>query len=229
MSRRSALLDALLLASPLLCLGALLAYPIEGAALASAAVAVVALAFALAGFDRSRPALRQVMPVATLSALAVAGRIVFAPFPDVKPVSAICILAGSVFGPRCGFLVGALAALVSNAFFGQGPWTVWQMYGWGLIGYLSGVLGGWGLLERRGAVLAWGFASALLYGLILNGWHAVGFVRPLTASTVLAAYALGAPFDLVHGVATVGFLALVHLPWRRKLERIRDRYALLRV
>lgn len=70
-----------------------------------------------------------------LAALAAAGRILFAPIPDFKPVSAIAIIAGVVFGRKSGFMVGALAALASNFFFGQGPWTPWQMYAWGLVGY----------------------------------------------------------------------------------------------
>ncbi len=86
------------------------------------------------------PRLHDMMPVVVLAALAAAGRILFSPFPDLKPVSAIAIIAGIMFGRRSGFMVGALAALASNFFFGQGAWTPWQMYAWGLVGYLAGVL-----------------------------------------------------------------------------------------
>ena len=80
------------------------------------------------------------MPTVVLAALAAAGRILFAPIPDFKPVSAIAIIAGVAFGRKSGFMVGSLAALASNFFFGQGVWTPWQMYAWGLVGYgdLSG-------------------------------------------------------------------------------------------
>ncbi|MBC2888972.1 ECF transporter S component [Gordonibacter massiliensis (ex Traore et al. 2017)] len=200
---------------------------IEQTALLSLAVALAALAVFFASFEASRPALRQIMPTAVLGALGAAGRILFAPVPDFKPVSAICILAGAVFGRRSGFMAGALAALVSNFFFGQGPWTPWQMYAWGLVGYLAGVLAERGLFERRWAIYAYGFLSALLYGFLLNSWHVVGFVNPLTWQGALLAFGAGLPFDGVHGAATVAFLAALYAPWRKKLERIKRKYALV--
>ena len=99
---------------------------------------VVVLFFA--SYEASRPRLRDIMPTVVLAALAAAGRILFAPIPDFKPVSAIAIIAGVAFGRKSGFMVGALAALASNFFFGQGPWTPWQMYAWGLVGYGAGLL-----------------------------------------------------------------------------------------
>ncbi len=196
----------------------------QQSALLTLTVAVVALALFFAGYERSKPALRQIMPTVVLAALAAAGRILFAPIPDFKPVSAICILAGAVFGRRSGFMVGALAALVSNFFFGQGAWTPWQMYTWGLIGYVSGVMASRGWLNKRPVLITWGFMSAMLYGLILNGWYVIGFVHPITWQSVAMAYAAGFPLDCVHGVATVIFLVALYLPWKRKLERIKRKY-----
>ena len=114
---------------------------IEQSSIITLIFVVLTLLIFFAGFESSKPALRQIMPTVVLAALASAGRILFAPIPDFKPVSAICIMAGVVFGKRCGFMVGALAALCSNFFFGQGPWTPWQMYAWGMIGYFAGILG----------------------------------------------------------------------------------------
>lgn len=188
--------------------------------------ALAATGLLFASFEASRPPLRQLMPTAVLAAAAAAGRVLFAPIPDVKPVSAIAIVAGSALGRRSGFVVGAVAALVSNFFFGQGSWTPWQMYAWGLVGYLGGVLAERGLLERRGALYAYGFASALMYGAILNGYYVLGFVRPLTWPAVAAAYAAGAPLDVVHGVATAAFLAAIWLPWGRAIRRVVAKYDL---
>ena len=200
---------------------------IEQGALLTLVVALFAVAVFFASFEASRPTLRQIMPTVVLGALGAAGRILFAPIPDFKPVSAICIVAGAVFGRRCGFMVGALAALVSNFFFGQGPWTPWQMYAWGLIGYLAGVLADCGAFERRPVIYAYGFASALAYGFLLNSWHVVWYVNPLTWEGALLAYGAGLPFDCIHGVATVAFLAAIYAPWRKKLERIKRKYTLV--
>ena len=111
---------------------------VDASALLTALAAVLAVGLMLAGVEASRPAMRQLMPTVVLAALAAAGRLLFAAVPDVKPVSAIAIVAGATLGPQSGFAVGALAALVSNLFFGQGAWTPRQMYAWGLVGYVAG-------------------------------------------------------------------------------------------
>lgn len=201
-------------------------FQFDQTALLTLAVAVAALCVFFASYEASRPALRQIMPTAVLGALAAAGRMLFAPFPDFKPVSAICIVAGAVFGRRSGFMVGAIAALVSNFFFGQGPWTPWQMYAWGLVGYLGGVLADCGAFERKPVLYAYGFGSGLLYGFLLNTWHIVGFVHPITWQSALLTYGAGLPFDCIHGAATVAFLLAIYLPWRKKLDRIKIKYGL---
>lgn len=109
-------------------------------ALLTLVVVLASIGVFFASYEASHPRLRDIMPTVVLAALAAAGRILFAPIPDFKPVSAIAIIAGVAFGRKSGFMVGALAALASNFFFGQGPWTPWQMYAWGLVGYGAGLL-----------------------------------------------------------------------------------------
>ena len=200
---------------------------IAQAALLSLAVVIVALLVFAAGFEASRPALRQIMPIVVLSALAVAGRLLFAAVPGVQPVTAICMIAGIVFGRRDGFMVGALAALVSNIFLGQGPWTPWQMYAWGLAGYLAGVVNDHRGFKRRWAVYAWGFALSFLYGFFLDSFYVVGYVSPLTWQGAATAYGAGLIFNLGHALSTAAFLALIYEPWKTKLARINRKYAAL--
>ena len=240
---------AVLLALPVV-MGFGAALGVHQAAALDMVVVVGSLLLFFGAYEWRRPTLRETMPVVVLAALAAAGRILFAPLPDVKPVSAICILAGAVFGRQNGFMVGALAALVSNFFFGQGAWTPWQMYGWGLVGYLAGVLfyakpggegqavaergaagqgvAGQGLAQRGPAwgVYAYGFASGILFGLVMNLWSILGFFQPQTLAEGLALWALALPLDVVHGIATVGFLVVLWAPWRRKLLRLRAVYGL---
>lgn len=215
---------------------ALLAVPAAMVALAAAGVPATAgltlvvvllcVCLVLASFEASRPALRQLMPTAVLAAVAAAGRVLFSPLPDVKPVSAVAIVAGATLGRRSGFVVGSLAALLSNFFFGQGPWTPWQMYAWGIVGYVGGVLGERGLLERAPVLYGWGFLSGLVYGLFLNGYHILGYVQPLTWQAALLACAASLPLDVTHGVATVAFLAAIWVPWGRSIRRVVSKYGL---
>ena len=199
---------------------------VEATAALTMLVAALAVLLLLASFEASRPLMRQLMPTVVLAAVAAAGRMLFSPFADIKPVPGICIVAGASLGRPCGFATGALAALTSNFFFGQGPWTPWQMYAWGLVGYIAGTLGKERLHRVPWSVYVLGFASGLLYGAILNSWHILGFIRPLNTATALAAYAAGFPLDVTHGVATVVFLAGIWGPWQRSIERVVRKYDL---
>lgn len=205
---------------------------IAQAALLMLAVVVLVLCLFFAGYEAGRPALRQIVPTLVLAALAAAGRILFAPVPDFKPVSAIAIIAGAALGRRNGFMVGALAALTSNFFFGQGMWTPWQMYAWGMVGYLGGVLASAGAFARRDgsprmlALMAWGFASGLIYGLVVNAYDVIGFVQPFTWAGAVARVAAAVPFDITHGVATCVFLAALYEPWTRRLGRVVRKFGL---
>lgn len=193
-------------------------------ALFSLVVVGASVALFLFGYDRSRPEVSELIPITVLAAVAVAGRILFAPIPSFKPVTAIAIIAGVIFGRRSGFMVGALAGLVSNFFFGQGPWTPWQMYAWGLVGYLAGVLMYMGAFKRRPVLLAYGVAAGLLYGFILNLWSIVGFFHPQDAAQFIALWAAAVPLDVIHGVATAIFLSIAYYPWHRKFERLKRKY-----
>ena len=215
-----------------LCMGTMLYLGIAQAALLMLAMVVLVLVMFFAGYEASRPALRQIMPTLVLAALAAAGRILFGPIPDFKPVSAIAIIAGACLGARSGFMVGALAALTSNFFFGQGMWTPWQMYAWGLVGYVGGALAHMGAFDRADgtvrmpALLAYGFASGLLYGVVINAYDIIGFVQPRTWAGAVARLATAVPFDITHGLATCVFLAALYKPWCRRINRVVVKYGL---
>lgn len=221
----------LLLAVPVAMLAAMVA-GVEQTAFVMLAVVALVLVLFFAGYEKSRPGLRQIMPTLVLAALAAAGRILFGPIPDFKPVSAIAIIAGVTLGRRNGFMVGALAALTSNFFFGQGMWTPWQMYAWGLVGYMGGMLGAVGAFDRAdGSVrmpmlMLCGFASAMLYGTVINTYDIVGFVQPLTWAGAVARLATAVPFDVLHGISTCVFLAVLYKPWCHRINRVVRKYGL---
>ena len=102
-------------------------------------------------FDKKKPQARELVPIAVMAAIAVVGRTVFEiiPLPNFKPCSAIIIITAVAFGPEAGFLTGALTAFVSNFIFGQGPWTPWQMFTWGLVGFLAGILKNAGVFAEK--------------------------------------------------------------------------------
>jgi energy-coupling factor transport system substrate-specific component len=207
-----------------LCAGAALALS-AWAALdpARGGLAVLLAAFAVLGtgfawLERGTISARDLTLVATLGGLAAAGRVLFAPIPSVQPVTVIVAAAGVALGPKRGFAVGAVAALASNFFLGQGPHTPWQMLAWGGCGLLGGLLRP--LLRRRlafaGFVVALGFA----FGMTMDVWLWYAFY-PHTEAALLARLAAGVPFNVAHAAGNL-VLALVAGP---ELRRVLERFA----
>ncbi|MDR3314769.1 MAG: ATP-binding cassette domain-containing protein [Oscillospiraceae bacterium] len=185
------------------------------------------LPFALL-FEKRKPQARELVILAVLTALAVAGRTAFFMLPQFKPVVALVIIAGVAFGGESGFLVGALTGLVSNLFFGQGPWTPWQMFAFGSIGFLAGVLFKKGRLPRGRILLCafGGLATFLIYGGLLNSSQVWMYQAQPTPMMFIAASVQGLPFDLIHALGTVVFLAVLAQPMLQKLNRIKVKYGL---
>lgn len=194
--------------------------------LASFLLLGVALLGGFAWYERSHPSSRVLALVGTLAALAVLGRIAFAAVPNVKPTTDIVLLAGYVFGSAPGFAVGAVAALVSNFFFTQGPWTPWQMLAWGLVGIFGGLLGRavpdptrWGRLPLA---LACGL-SGLVFGLIVNFGSVVSFGDADLWRRYVAYQTISLPWDVAHAVANVAFFYVFGPALIRTLRRFRTR------
>ena len=186
------------------------------------------LPFALV-FESKKPQARELVIIAVLCAIAVAGRAAFFMLPQFRPVVALVIIAGVAFGGEAGFLVGAMTGFVSNFFFGQGPWTPYQMFAFGAIGFLAGILFRKGLLRRFPASLAifGAFVTLIVYGGIMNPAAVLMYQNSPTGGMLLVAYLQGIPFDLVHAAATVTFLAIISRPMLEKLDRIKLKYGLL--
>ena len=132
-----------------------------------------------------------------------------------------------VFGPEAGFLTGAIAALASNLFFGQGPWTPWQMFAWGLIGFLAGLLSKAGLLKKKWQLIVFGICCGYIYGWILNIWSGAGFVYGLSWESYISLCITSLLPDGIHSAATVIFLLLLSDSWGAKLRRVKDKFGIL--
>jgi energy-coupling factor transport system substrate-specific component len=192
--------------------------------IASAIFLLVSIAAAFAWFERSRPPARVVAMVAVLVAFAVIGRVLFAPFPNIKPTTDIVIIAGFALGAEPGLIVGALAALVSNFYFAQGPWTPWQMFAWGMCGLLGALIGRLSRREIARVPLSLCCAAAGLgYGVILNFGSAVNFGGSDLLTSFYVYMAESIPFDAAHAVANFCFCMLAGPMLIRMLSRIQRR------
>lgn len=179
-------------------------------------------------FEGRRPKARELVIISVLCAIAVAGRAAFFMLPQFKPVVALVIIAGVCFGGETGFLVGAVTGFVSNFFFGQGPWTPWQMFAFGIIGFISGILFRKGLLRSKAYLCIFGaLFTLIIYGGIMNPSTVIMSQNELNWAMLKAAYVAGLPFDLVHAASTAFFLWFISEPMIEKLERIKIKYGLL--
>ncbi len=181
-------------------------------------------------FEGRKPQVRELVVLATMVALATAGRAAFFMIPSFKPIIAIVIISAIAFGGEAGFLVGAMTMVVSNFLFGQGPWTPWQMFAMGFIGFLSGILYRIGLLPtKRLSLCIYGFlVTVFIYGGIMNPAALFMSVYDFTWEGLLAIYISGIPVDLVHGSSTFIFLWIGAKPLLEKLQRIKIKYDLMR-
>jgi len=192
-------------------------------------VSVVVLMFALGAgmlwYERSRPPSQIVALVAVLAALAVAGRIVLAPIPNVVATTDIVIIAGYVLGPAPGFAVGALGGLVSNFWLGQGVWTPWQMVAWGMCGVAGGLL--WHL--TRGRIDRWTLAvfcglAGVLFGAWMNLETMVSFGGEMSLDRYLALEVRAIPFDVAHMTGNIIFALAAGPAMIAALVRFRERF-----
>ena len=180
-------------------------------------------------FESRRPKARELVIISVLCAIAVAGRTAFFMLPQFKPLVALVIIAGVCFGGETGFLVGAVTGFISNFFFGQGPWTPWQMFAFGIIGFIAGILFRKGFLRKTKASLCifGAFVTFVIYGGIMNPSTVIMSQDKLNFAMIKAAYISGAPFDLVHAASTAFFLWFISEPMIDKLERIKVKYGLI--
>jgi energy-coupling factor transport system substrate-specific component len=188
------------------------------------AIIVLVLVAMFISFEEGRATAHEVAIIAVLSAASIALRVAFAALPNVQPSTFIILTAGVVYGPRAGFMVGALTALVSNFFLGHGLWTPFQMFAWGAVGATGGLVGniwpdiGWRGLAALG--LVWGF----LFGWITNLSQL--FFVGVSWKSVILVYSISFWFELVHAIANVviAFVFATEMLW--VLRRYRRRFEL---
>ena len=191
-------------------------------------VVFLGLTLVLAGgfvwYERSRPTARLIALVASLAALAVAGRLALAPVPNVVATTDIVLITGFALGAAPGFAVGALAAPISNIWLGQGPWTAWQMAGWGMIGLAGALLA---VVSRRrvsriGLAVACA-AAGFLYGALLDFSTMVTYGGEQSLDRYLELSARGLPFNFAHAAGNFAIALAVGPALVRMISRFRTR------
>jgi energy-coupling factor transport system substrate-specific component len=184
-------------------------------------VAVLSVLLFLSGFEKKETGTRRMVIVAVMIAMCVAGRFI----PFFKPVTAITVITAIYLGGESGFLVGSLSALLSNFYFGQGPWTAFQMLAWGLIGLVAGFLSN-PLRKSRAALLTYGVLSGVVFSLIMDIWTVLWYNDNFDFTLYLAALATALPHTALYSVSNFIFLWFMAKPFGDKMERIKNKYGI---
>lgn len=181
-------------------------------------------------FENKKPQAKEVVLIATLSALAVVSRTIFFMVPSFKPMTAIIMLSGIALGGHYGFLIGAISGFVSNFVFSQGPWTIWQMFAWGMVGWLSGIL--FSGTRRKYADKLWililyGFVvTVFVYGIIMDTQSLLFMLGRANLNSMLGVYLAGLPFNLIHGASTAIFTLLLSKLFLKQMKRIQNKFGI---
>lgn len=189
-------------------------------AIISGLIIIIAILAVFFSFENQGANTKEISLIATMATLAAVMRIPFAAIISVQPTTFIVMITGYVFGAGAGFMVGSLAALVSNIFLGQGPWTPWQMIAWGLVGWSTGLFGKNQKEFNYPVFIVLAFVWGYLFGWIMNFWHWLGFIYPLTLKTFLATYLISLPADTLHAFSNVVFTLI----FSKTLYTILNRY-----
>lgn len=176
-------------------------------------------------FEKGRSDTRKLILIAVMTALSVVGRLLFAPIPGFKPVTAVVVITAMYFGSEAGFITGAFSALISNFYFGQGPWTPFQMFVWGFIGLLAGLLAK--PLKRNKLILVlYGIFSGIVFSLLMDIWTVLWADGGFNPSRYLAAIIAAVPFTVEYAVSNVVFLLVLSGPIGKILDRIKTKYGI---
>lgn len=215
----------LLLCIPLIILGGSLVFKDKQYAYIIIAVTAVSMIPFFMTFEHKETDTEKIIIIAVMTALSVTGRFIFGFVPHFKPVAAIVIITGIYLGGESGFLCGALSAVLSDFIFGQGPWTPFQMFAWGIVGLLAAVFKN-GLKKSRIVLCIFGALASVLYSFIMDIWTTLWADGTFNISRFVAAITTAIPVTITYAVSNCIFLLLLSKPIGDKIERIKMKYGI---
>lgn len=191
----------------------------KGYALLSLIIALLSLVLFICGFESKSTGTRRLVIVSIMVALSAVGRLI----PIFKPITFIVVITGITLVPQAGFLTGAFSAVISNITFGQGPWTPFQMFAWGMIGFVAGLLSK-PLNKNRVYLIIYLVVSGVAYSMIMDVWTVLwyeqGFVPELYKAAIISAI----PYTVIYSVSNVVFALILAKPMCEKLNRVKIKY-----
>lgn len=189
----------------------------------SMGMVILSAVFLISGFDKRQTHLRRIVLIAVMTALSVIGRVIFAAVPGFKPMMAMIVLTGMYLGGEAGFWCGTCTAVLSNFYFGQGPWTPFQMFAFGFLGLLAGVFHK-SLKRNRICLVLYGIFAGILYSFIMDVWNVLWYYDSFEMAAYLTSLMAAIPYTVSYAVSNVVFLLMMKKPFGRKMNRMIVKY-----
>lgn len=206
---------------PVLILGIVI-YPQRSYAVVSVIIILFSCIPFFLSFEKNSST-RRIVLLAVMTSLSVAGRFIFAPIPFFKPVTAIVVISGMYFGCEFGFLTGALSAVISNFYFGQGAWTPFQMFSWGVIGFIAGLLSD-KLIRNKIILVIYAVFSGILYSMLMDVWTVLWMDGVFNPVRFFGAVITALPVTAQYIVSNIIFLLILTPVIGKKIERLKTKY-----
>ena len=181
-------------------------------------------------FAYRMPTARELVTISVMAALCAAGRIAFVMVPYFSAMTGMIMICGIALGPESGFIIGSVAAFVSNFIYGQGPWTPWQMFAYGLAGLLAALFAKWNIMggeKRLRTAIIGGLMVFLIIGPILDTAALFLSMTELNGESAASIYIAGIPVNAIHAGCTFVTIMLLLRPILEKLERVKVKYGIL--
>ncbi len=215
----------ILLLIPLLIIAGACFYPERSYAFVSLIAVLLSCVPFFLSFEKKNNSTRKIVLLAVMTALSAAGRFIFAPVPFFKPVTAMVVIAGMYFGAEFGFLTGALSAFISNFYFGQGAWTPFQMFSWGIIGFIAGLLSS-PLIKSKILLIVYGALAGVFYSLMMDVWTVLWMDGYFNIERFFGAVITALPVTVKYIVSNIIFLIILVPLFEKKIERLKTKYGI---
>lgn len=175
----------------------------------------------ISGYERKNIGIRRLIVCAVMISICIVGRFI----PLFNPIACITILTAINLGSESGFLVGSMSILLSNFFYGQGPYTPFQMFAFGFIGYVAGLIGD-KLKKNYFLLIVYCIIAGVLYSNIMDIWTVLWYNDTFDFGLYLKALYTAIPFTILYVSSNLIFILILNKPFSHKFDRIKLKYGI---
>ncbi len=149
----------------------------------------------------TQSAKREILVLTSITAAAAASRILLEPFPNVQPLTVMCLIMGASLGARRGMAFAVMATMLSNLVLSHGLWTFFQATGWAAVAFAGSRLN---LIFESEVAMKRLVCSAIIASVLFDWWVSLSVLSSIGTITDFGIYILnGLPFDAIHAIASI--------------------------